>query len=231
MPHDMSLGVTQMARNDISFVHEQWIRREYMRVRTVTERALLAELRETYVGLLNTLSTYVLGNEVLEAYDLDGEASVENLPDLRRFEGVHNLLGFRRYAVDGQFGFEGEVEGYWQGTAHFTWQMIGIAYGGGDNPDPVLCLRVLHQGSARMKLDAGTDTGNFDTGDEPVLTLHEMALLAGMAERAVRNATLDSASDRLKTVADGSRVVVEAPEALRWLRGRRGFVETKRVQG
>ncbi|MCG5516807.1 MULTISPECIES: hypothetical protein [unclassified Ectothiorhodospira] len=220
-----------MAQKDGSSVQEQSIRREYMRMRTVTERALLAELRETYAGLLNTLSNYVLGDEVLEAYGIDEAATVENLPDLSRFEGVHNVLGFRRYAVDGQFHFEGEVEGYWQGTAHFTSQMMGIAYGGGDNPAPVLCLRVLHQGSARMKLDTGTNVGNFETTYEPHLTLHEMALLAGMAERAVRNATLDSASDRLKTVADGSRVVVEATEALRWLRGRRGFVETQRVQG
>lgn len=61
------------------------------------------------------------------------------------------------------------------------------------------------------------------------LTLPEVAFLARMTEKAVRNATQQSASDRLVTCKQGSRTVVSSKEAMRWLSARRNFVPTQFV--
>ncbi|WP_347909859.1 hypothetical protein [Pseudomonas grandcourensis] len=55
------------------------------------------------------------------------------------------------------------------------------------------------------------------------LTLSEVAVLAQMNEKSVRNATQPTAPDRLPTRKQGTRTVVDSHEALRWLKGRRNF--------
>lgn len=58
------------------------------------------------------------------------------------------------------------------------------------------------------------------------LNLKEIAVLAQMHEKSVRNATQPTAPDRLYTRKEGTRTVVNAHEALRWLKGRRHFKST-----
>lgn len=64
---------------------------------------------------------------------------------------------------------------------------------------------------------------------EGYLTLNDIAFLAGMTEKAVRNAAQPKVDDRLVTSKKGTRTVVESHEALRWLNGRRLFVATQIV--
>lgn len=61
------------------------------------------------------------------------------------------------------------------------------------------------------------------------LSLHEIAFLARMTEKAVRNATQPTAANRLVTRKEGTRTVVDSHEALRWLKGRRNFYQTELV--
>lgn len=65
---------------------------------------------------------------------------------------------------------------------------------------------------------------NLDTGED--LSIAEMALLADMDEKSVRNATNEKAADRLCVVKAGKGVKVSIEEARRWLQGRKGFVPT-----
>lgn len=59
------------------------------------------------------------------------------------------------------------------------------------------------------------------------LTLKEIAILGQMSERAVRNAAQPTAADRLYTRKEQNQTVVDSEEALRWLKGRRGFIATR----
>jgi len=59
------------------------------------------------------------------------------------------------------------------------------------------------------------------------LTLKEIAVLGQMTERAVRNAAQPTAADQLQTRKEQNQTVVDSSEALRWLKGRRGFIATR----
>lgn len=70
---------------------------------------------------------------------------------------------------------------------------------------------------------------NLDLGDS--LNVKQLALLARMTDRAVKNATSASGEQKLnvtsRTIGQNTLEFVENKEARRWLSGRRGFVETK----
>lgn len=102
---------------------------------------------------------------------------------------------------------------------------------------PTRLERLFFHALVRARLDLGTDPdfeehegipmilrGETHTG---YLTLKEIALLGQMSERAVRNAAQPTAADQLKTRKEQNQTVVDADEALRWLKGRRGFVATR----
>jgi hypothetical protein len=102
---------------------------------------------------------------------------------------------------------------------------------------PVKLEQLLFHAQIRALLDFSTVDG-FDEDSvsvphffrQPVpgyLTLKEIALLGQMSERAVRNAAQPTAADQLKTRKEKSQTVVDSDEALRWLKGRRGFIATR----
>lgn len=102
---------------------------------------------------------------------------------------------------------------------------------------PVKLEQLLFHAQIRALLDFSTASG-FDEDSiavppffsQPVpgyLTLKEIALLGQMSERAVRNSAQPTAADQLKTRKEKSQTVVDADEALRWLKGRRGFIATR----
>ena len=66
-------------------------------------------------------------------------------------------------------------------------------------------------------------------GDEEMsdfLTFAEVALLADMDEKSVRNAAYAGDASRLVTAKSGKNVRVSLEEARKWLLGRKGFVPT-----
>jgi hypothetical protein len=96
---------------------------------------------------------------------------------------------------------------------------------------------ILFHALVRARLDLDTHPKFADEEALPMflsgednsgyLTLKEIAVLGQMSERAVRNAAQPTAADRLYTRKEQNQTVVDSDEALRWLKGRRGFVVTR----
>lgn len=104
----------------------------------------------------------------------------------------------------------------------------------GDNAPPRLAICAVESAVARIVLDGGdrhtdygTDVHGLGKGDGGYLTLAEVAILADMDERSVRNAANPKLADPLKTTPIGKRSLVSVEEANRWLAGRKGFVPTR----
>ena len=93
---------------------------------------------------------------------------------------------------------------------------------------PRLAVRTARTAIARHVLEGG-DRWTYFEGDGGVnlLTFEEMAFLADMDERSVRNAANPKVTDPLVTIINGKRTYIEPKEAKRWLANRKGFVPTQ----
>jgi hypothetical protein len=92
---------------------------------------------------------------------------------------------------------------------------------------PKLSKKTVALGHARHILDGGVPYTDVDT-DRPsdYLTFAQVALLADLDERSMRNCVDPSNPDPLKTVCSGNRTYIHIEEAKRWLGGRERFVPT-----
>jgi len=109
----------------------------------------------------------------------------------------------------------------------------------GELPEPRLARTTVDLAQARAVLDNFSGAPRFIRRaaladglwpDSDLLTFYEVALLADMDERSVRNAASKPDSG-LTTVAsdDGRKSFIKADVARAWLKGRRGFVPTRDV--
>ena len=98
------------------------------------------------------------------------------------------------------------------------------------------CESVILYAAARAKIDhvAGYPTWDVDgyqefigNGSDGKLTISEVALLASMNEKSVRNATQQGKQDRLITQKTKAGVYINAEDALDWLKRRQSFRPTK----
>lgn len=106
------------------------------------------------------------------------------------------------------------------------------------NTPPRLAALAVQSAVARIVLDGGDRYTDFGAGEHGIgkgdlgyLTLAEVALLAKMDERSVRNAANPKLADPLKTEQVGKRSLVSPKEARRWLAGRKGYIPTKECDG
>ena len=83
--------------------------------------------------------------------------------------------------------------------------------------------RIVLNGGERCSLEDNTTPYEPDNG----LTLREIAILADLDERTIRNATSKNSTNRLETFMYGSGVYVSREVALAWLATKRGFVATR----
>jgi hypothetical protein len=105
---------------------------------------------------------------------------------------------------------------------------------GQGNTPPRLAILAAQCAAARLVLDGDDRRTDYATdefgpggGDFGYLTLAEVALLANMDERSVRNAANPKLPNPLTTEPIGRRSLVRPEEARRWLATRKGFVATK----
>lgn len=132
-------------------------------------------------------------------------------------------------------GRHAQVEMFLRAMNTMAMQIYLHAY---ENTPPRLAMHTAEIAVARMVLDGGeryaeygTDIHGAGKGDWGYLTLAEVALLANMDERSVRNAANPKLTDHLKTEQVGKRSLVSPDEARRWLAGRKGFTPTKQYKG
>jgi len=103
---------------------------------------------------------------------------------------------------------------------------------------PRLTLLAVQTAVARMVLDDGWRYTDYSTegtglglGNMNHLTIAEVAMLAQMDERSVRNAANPKLPEPLKTTPVGKRSLVTPKDARRWLEGRKGFIPTQSYTG
>jgi hypothetical protein len=98
-----------------------------------------------------------------------------------------------------------------------------------DNVDvPSRVIRTVETAVARHVLEEGERYIDHDAGEgngpsTDMLTIREVALLADMDERSVRNATNPKNPGALKTVQAGKRTLVRPADAKSWLAGRKSY--------
>lgn len=92
---------------------------------------------------------------------------------------------------------------------------------------PKLAICAVRTAVARHVLEGGGRYANFEYGEEANLTISEVALLANMDEKSVRNAANPNLPEGLKTISIGKRTFVTPPDAKQWLSGRKGFVPSQ----
>lgn len=99
---------------------------------------------------------------------------------------------------------------------------------------PHLALLTIQSAIARIVLDGGNKYTDYAShkygpgnGDWGYLTIADIAVLANMDERSVRNAANPKLPDHLITEQVGKRTLVRPEEARRWLSNRKGFVPTQ----
>jgi transcriptional regulator with XRE-family HTH domain len=95
----------------------------------------------------------------------------------------------------------------------------------GEYVDANKCLFAARAFFARLVLD-GAERVHLEGNSPPedMLSISEVALLADLDERTVRNATSINATNRLETALAGSTICIPRLAAIEWLKNKRGFV-------
>lgn len=199
----------------------------------ITLGGVVEEIREAYPALNSAVRTLSTGADP-EALAEQGEAK-----QTRYLEGLAEIA--YRYAVEGVLPAHysdnfGHIDDVYVDLTKFTMLARVITEFHG-TISPVQLEKLYAMSHIRARLDAAVFGRAPDVGilgslgqDEsfPIehFTLFEIAVLTQMTEKSVRNATQPNAADRLLTVRLGTRTMVEAHEALRWMMRRRSFTPT-----
>ena len=96
---------------------------------------------------------------------------------------------------------------------------------GVDGVETNKCLFAARAFFARLVLD-GAERVHLEGNSPPedMLSISEVAILADLDERTVRNATSINATNRLETALAGSTICIPRLAAIEWLKSKRGFV-------
>lgn len=190
----------------------------------------------TREDLKNEINEGLLAIKDLQEICFTGQQqeSVELIPSESLY--IHQVFSnLYDYAIDGLLTKSGLCDDLHDAIAFtLTARVNGELYSRGV---PVCCETILNSLTARAKVDRSLQyetyemdlySGSLEYANTDDLTLAEVALLARMDEKSVRNATQPSKPDRLTTYKpEGSgRVFVTPQKALSWLSTRRLFIPT-----
>lgn len=178
--------------------------------------AALSGVKAPFWGTKDSMETSPIWQTVTEMYDY----GIDGLPIQAEQGSMGAVIGRHR-----------EVEQFLH--ALNTLPMKRYLDGRGNTP-PRLAILAAQCAAARLALDGvdrrtdyASDEFGLGNGDFGYLTMAEVALLADMDERSVRNAANPKLPKPLITEPVGRRSLVRPEEARRWLADRKGFIPTK----
>lgn len=186
---------------------------------------LKGELREFIVSFSQAMEIMVRPRSVPEIYpgDVDG-AQVQ---DTWLWEAVIEMYKFGVLgAPSDKFGAGHIIDGEHADAEMFLRGLGSMSPYLEDKgvPWPKLAILTVRTAVARHALEGGDRYTDYEDSELNYLSLPEMALLANMDERSVRNAANPKLPGALKTVSVGKRTFVEREVAKQWLLGRKGFI-------
>lgn len=192
----------------------------------ITLEEMIQEVKAAYEGHLQAES---------EKYCCNAKALGEVLGGASRFIGIAE--SYYAYAIDGVLNTSEAVIQDWLDFSSFINQARWDAEFHATNSLAPGLEKLFKLGAIRARLDIDTLGDAAEAAFPEVLrntacgylTLLQIAFLAQMNAKSVRNATQPTAPDRLYTRKEGVRTVVDSQEALRWLKGRRNFKPTSLV--
>ena len=200
-------------------------------------------MRFTKIQMQDELSLFLnlLGEQLATLYGVDAPSwatkySVETSPIWQTVTEMYDY-GVEGLPVPAKPGSAGSVIGRHTEIERFLHALntlpMKLYLDGQGNTPPRLAILAAQCAAARLVLDGAdrrtdyaTDEFGPGSGDFGYLTLAEVALLADMDERSVRNAANPKLPNPLMTEPVGRRSLVRPEEARRWLASRKGFVPT-----
>ncbi len=202
-----------------------------------TKYELEQELREFMVGLARSTERVfgsdcggaLLGLPGRGAWHVEPSEALVNNSSLWQA-----VLTMYDYGIGGQphpsFGASGDVGNQYGEAEMFLLGLdsMKLFFEEDDVHVPTFAQRTVRTAVARHLLDGGE---RYITRDEDemagYLSFAEVALLADMDERSVRNAANPKLPDALVTKNFGRRSMIAIEDARRWLSSRKGFVPTR----
>lgn len=171
--------------------------------------------------------------------------AIQEIFELGNSINRETTLDTKSYYIEGVFSrlFDYVVNAFWHPIEHETEFMDAIGFVHALSVTSELysfeplpqCETLIVFAVARAKLDIAHGYPTYDpdsysyflSDDGYNLSISEVALLAHMDEKSVRNATQSGKQDRLITQKNDNGVYVKATDALDWLTRRQGFRPTK----
>lgn len=203
-----------------------------------TKTELQAELRQFMTGYAcsigriygGTRAGVLLGHPGTNPVTMSADQSV--LSDTPLWMAVSNMYDYGIQGLrqgDHGLGDQGSLDGDYADVELFLRGLDSLMLFLEEDavPMPRKAIRVVRTAVARHVLDGGTRWTDYEDGELEALSLSEVALLADMDERSVRNAANPKLAKPLVTASSGKRTYVAIEDARKWLEGRKGFIPTQ----
>jgi len=209
----------------------------------VTREKAIQAAEQFLSGFARYTETYFGEGTAAKILDIDPNITLDEFADIKQDEGYSDPTDFGQfefvaliadvydYAATGYCSYQSpgerlsDLQPFWEVFKESTINLMD-AYANffieitiDEKPILDILWDVSNTAMARMKLPGGEDWDD--------LTLAEVASLAGISVKAVRNAANNKGPNQLRITKKGSSVIVNPEDALIWLRRRGDFKEYK----
>jgi len=221
----------------IQFIHSNT--NHILSTMTISKTDMQAELKEFLFSFPKSIGRIygpsragaLLGfpNKCIHDIELK-EAQIEDT-DLWRVVNEMYDFGVGGTMIDGRpdLGFEQQLDGEFCDAELFLrgLESMKLYFEEDEVKVPAFAILAVRTAVARHVLEGGYRYTGYDDGAGADLSFEEMALLANMDERSVRNAANPKLPNPLVTKQLGKRTYVDRLVARKWLAERKGFVPTQ----